>query len=67
MEFIENGVREEIPQYDPRKIEPYINKYLPFHAQFSSIDGRTVDKALWAFVKFIIEVNFPVAASNENR
>jgi hypothetical protein len=66
MEFIENGVREEIPQYDPRKIESYINKYLPFHAQFSSIDGRTVDKALWVFGKFIKEVKFPAAASNEN-
>ena len=67
MAFIENGTREEIPQYDPRKIEAYINKYLPFHAKFSAIDGRTVDKALWAFGKFINEVNFPVVASNENR
>ncbi len=67
MVFIERGVREEIPQYDPRKIEAYINKYLPFHTQFSSIDGRTVDKALWAFGKFINEMNFPVVAPNESR
>ena len=67
MAFIENGVREEIPQNDPRKIEAYIARYLPLHAQFSAIDGRAVDKALWAFGKFINEVNFPVVVSNENR
>ncbi len=62
MTFIETGATEEIPQYDPQKIEAYINRYLPFHARFAAIDGRTVDKALWAFGKFINEVNFPVAA-----
>jgi len=67
MAFIENGVREEIPQYEPRTIEAYIARYLPFHAQFSAIDGREVDKALWAFGKFINEVNFPVVTPNENR
>lgn len=67
MAFISNGVPEEIPQYDPRKIEAYIDRYLPFHAQFAAIDGRAVDKALWAFGKFINEVNFPVVAPNENR
>jgi hypothetical protein len=67
MAFICNGVPEEIPQYDPRKIEAYIDRYLPFHAQFAAFDGRAVDKALWAFGKFIKEVNFPVVVLNENR
>lgn len=65
MAFIDTGVLEEIPQYDPRKIEAYINRYLPFHAQFAALDRRAVDKALWAFGKFINEVNFPVFAPNE--
>jgi len=64
MTFIRNGVSEEIPQYDPRKIQTYLDIYLPFHAQFSGIDGRAVDKALWAFGKFINEVQFPLVAPN---
>jgi hypothetical protein len=66
MAFIEDGVLEEIPQYDPQKIEAYIDRYLPFHAQFFAIDGRAIDKALWAFGKFINEVNFPVVVPNED-
>ncbi len=59
MAFIENGEAEEIPQYDPRKVDAYLDRYLPFHAQFPAIDGREVDKALWTFGKFIKENNFP--------
>jgi hypothetical protein len=65
MAFIVNGIPEEIPIYDPRKIEAYIDRYLPFHAQFAAMDGRAVDKALWAFGKFLSEVNFPVRVPNE--
>ncbi|KAF0154909.1 MAG: hypothetical protein FD159_2388 [Syntrophaceae bacterium] len=54
MAFIENGVCEENSQYDDRrKIKAYIDRYLPFHAKFAAFKGRTVDKALWAFGKFI--------------
>lgn len=67
MTFISNGAPEEIPQYDPRKIEAYLDRYLPFHAQFAAIDGRAVDKALWAFGKFIKEVNFPLVSPKVNR
>lgn len=59
MTFIENGVAEEIPGYDPRKIDSYIQIYLPFYKRFAPFDGRSVDKALWAFGKFINENNFP--------
>lgn len=62
--FISNGVPEEIPKYDPRKIVAYVDRYLPFHAQFATIDRRAVDKALWAFGKFINEVNFPWVSPN---
>lgn len=68
MVFIKTGAREEIPQDDPQKIDAYIDRYLPFHTQqFADIDGRTVDRALWAFGKFIKRSNFPVAAPDENR
>lgn len=62
MAFIENGEPEKIPQYGPKKIEAYIGRYLPFHERFATIDGRDVDKALWAFGKFINENTFPVPA-----
>lgn len=60
MAFIEKGTPEEIPDSDQLKIESYINRYLPFHAQFNDMDGRNVDKAIWAFGKFIKEVNYRV-------
>ncbi len=66
MAFINNGDPEEIPQNDPRKIRAYIERNLPFHAQFSALDGRDVDRALWAFGKFINEVKFPMVALNES-
>ena len=60
MAFIKTGSKEEIPVYDPRKIDSYINRYLPFYAEFHGIDHREVDKALWSFGKFLSESNFPV-------
>ena len=59
MRFIEKGVREEIPEKDPGKIRAYIEQYIPFHASFHSMPYRAVDKALWAFGKFVNENNFP--------
>jgi len=71
MAFILNGQQEEIPAADAPKIASYIQRYMPFHATFDSIDipsvdralDRTVDKALWAFGKFLADnPNFPTAA-----
>lgn len=59
MSFIENSTPEEIPETDLPKIETYLNRYLPFHAQFQGIDEREVDRAIWVFGKFIKDVNFP--------
>ena len=56
---IQPGIPEEIPARDPAKIASYIQHYLPFHAKFNRLDGRNVDKALWAFGKFLKEANFP--------
>jgi hypothetical protein len=59
MAFIQNGAPEEIPMDDAPKIASYIHRYLPFHGTFDGIDSqsvdRTVDKALWAFGKFLME------------
>jgi hypothetical protein len=62
MTFIQTGACAEIPAYDPRKVNSYIRRYLPFHATFDGIDSRSVDKALWAFGRFLNEANFPTVA-----
>jgi hypothetical protein len=59
MRFIEAGVIEEIPSKDSEKIRAYVEQYLPFHAQFDGLPPRAVDKALWAFGKFINDNVFP--------
>ncbi len=60
MAFIKTGRKDEIPTYDPRKIDSYVEKYLPFYSEFKGIPYREVDKALWSFGKFLGETNFPV-------
>jgi hypothetical protein len=59
MRFIEANVIEEIPAKDADKVRAYLRQYLPFHARFSGLPQRAVDKALWAFGKFISENTFP--------
>ena len=44
---------------DQDKIRAYVEQYMPFHARFDGLPHRAVDKALWAFGKFISENNFP--------
>jgi hypothetical protein len=61
MRFIQAGRIEEIPATDPEKIKVYVDQYVPFHAQFERADSREVDKALWAFGKFLSEDEFPLA------
>jgi hypothetical protein len=60
MQFIETGVKEEIPAKDEAKIRAYLEQYMPFHARFDGTPQRNVDKALWAFGKFIGENSFPL-------
>jgi hypothetical protein len=59
MRFIQAGVREEIPGRDALKVRAYIDQYMPFHAQFTVLPQRAVDKALWTYGKFLGEYNFP--------
>jgi hypothetical protein len=66
MVFIKTGAREDISQDDPQKIKAYIHSYLPFYNDnFADFDKRerAVDKALWAFGKFIKISNFPLGGT----
>jgi hypothetical protein len=70
MRFIEEGALEEIPRRDDDKINSYIGRYIPFHARFNGLPHRSVDKALWAFGKFVGENSFPyevVGRSSDDR
>jgi hypothetical protein len=71
MAFIQTGTREEIPTDDAQKIASYIHRYVPFHTTFDGIDTRferAVDKALWAFGKFLKKPTFPIGrVKNEPR
>lgn len=54
MSFIRTGGPGEIPSYDPKKIELYVEEYRPFLTRhFDGLDPRKVDRALWAFGKAI--------------
>lgn len=58
MEFIEKQDIIEIPTNDNAKIDSYLNRYLPFYAKFSG-DNRAIDRALWAYGKFLKSYRFP--------
>jgi hypothetical protein len=64
MTFIKTGACEEIPSTNQRKVNAYCQEYLPFHAKFKSVDCRSVDKALWAFGRYLKKPDFPVRPLN---
>jgi hypothetical protein len=60
MAVIENSRCEEIEAWsDSRKVAVYLERYIPFHAKFSQEDHRAVDRALWAFGKFMKNSRLP--------
>ena len=49
-----NGWKKlEIPYYNKKKVETYVNQYLPFWNTFSQFPPKKVDEALWSFGKFL--------------
>ena len=43
----------EIPSYNKKKIESYLINFLPFWGLFSDFKSKKVDKALWAYGRFL--------------
>jgi hypothetical protein len=69
MAFIQTGTLEEIPADDAPKIASYIHRYVPFHSTFDGIDSRSdraVDKALWAFGKYLKRPTFEIGVVNDD-
>jgi hypothetical protein len=60
MRFFQAGIPEEIGGTDRAKVRSYLDSYMQFHSEFNGLDPRLVDKALWAFGKFLNENNFPL-------
>jgi hypothetical protein len=53
MEMIERGEPGEIPASDAEKVNSYLSRYLRFVQRFEGCDPRQVDRALWAYGKFV--------------
>ena len=50
----------EIPRTDNAKIVQYTTRYISFYNEFGGIgDRRAIDRALWAYGKFLKGYNFP--------
>ncbi len=48
MTWVQDRRPREIPRSDADKVSAYVNIYLRFYSDFSDINQREVDKALWA-------------------
>jgi hypothetical protein len=61
MMFIKNkGQLEELGKFkNEKKIQLYIECYLPFFKEFEGMDGREIDKALWQFGKSLKDQSLP--------
>ena len=53
MVFIKTRKIEEIPNNDKAKQQKYITEYIPFYRDLGAFPDRKLDKALWAFGKFL--------------
>ena len=53
MAYLLKWPQVDIPDYDPTKVNIYIEKYLPFTEMFDGCDRRKTDRALWTFGRFL--------------
>jgi hypothetical protein len=60
MTFIRGKPREEITGWsDRKKINAYLDQYIPFFESFGAHSPRMVDRALWVLGRFIKTTRFP--------
>ncbi|MEO6437464.1 MAG: hypothetical protein ABIP55_17100 [Tepidisphaeraceae bacterium] len=60
MTYLESGTASEISSNRETVIHDYLQRYLPFHATFLGAKPRDLDRALWAFGKFLKRPGFPL-------
>jgi hypothetical protein len=45
----------EIPNYNKKKVDLYLTKYLEFYNEFKGLPHKKVDEALWSYGKFLTQ------------
>lgn len=53
MNYLKNGIISEIGDTNKQKYEVYQKEYIPFFRSFENVTHRKLDKALFAFGKFL--------------
>jgi len=60
MSYLRTGTATEIPRGNSEKVRTYLTQYLGFHSGFDFGDQRVLDKALWAFGRYLKSPMFPL-------
>jgi len=55
MAHIQDWDNIEIPNYNKKKVEIYLTKYLNFYNEFKGLPHKKTDEALWAYGKFLTQ------------
>jgi len=55
MAHIQGWDNIEIPSYNKKKVDLYLNKYLHFYNGFKGLPYKKVDEALWSYGKFLAQ------------
>ncbi len=65
MTFIkDNRKMEELGKFThAKKVQLYLDRFLPFFVEFQGLNGRTVDMALWRFGKSLLDRSLPPVRS----
>ena len=53
MKYMQSGIVSEIPESSQQKYSVYQNEYIPFYESISASKHRKIDRALFAFGKFL--------------
>jgi len=53
MIYLKTGQIVELKENDNEKMSKYLRDYLPFYKSLGNFPGRTLDKALWMFGRFL--------------
>lgn len=53
MAYIKSKKEIEIPAYNPKKVDIYVDEYISFYENFEGKEKKVVDEALWSFGKFL--------------
>jgi hypothetical protein len=67
MKYMRDGNPSEIASSTSEVVRSYLEEYLPFHRRFADLNQREVDRALWAFGKFLEQRKGAESQTKSNR